>query len=80
VTVAFGMQVAVSLASLVSVWLAGSGKFTAWPILIVAHLVFLIYSGFTNQLGFWILNVGMIGIGGRNYLLALKPRKEERSE
>lgn len=67
-TLAFVMQLAVSIGSLVSVWLAGSKKIAAWPVLIASHGLFLGYSAWSHQWGFWLLNVGMIVIGSRNWI------------
>lgn len=67
----FAVQLLVSTLSLMSVWIGGdrssSRWWTAWPILIAAHLIFLAYSAWTRQFGFWELNVGMITIGVRNW-------------
>lgn len=69
------VQLAVGAGSLASVWLAGSGRITAWPLLIVAHLTFLGYAAWSAQWGFWLLNVGMIVIGARNWRRAARARR-----
>lgn len=70
-------QLLVSIGSLISVWLAGSKNILAWPVLIVSHGLFLAYSAWSGQWFFWILNVGMIGIGARNWIKAVRKDKNE---
>lgn len=69
------VQLAVGVGSLASVWLAGSGRIAAWPLLISAHLTFLGYAAWSAQWGFWLLNVGMIVIGARNWRRAVHARR-----
>jgi hypothetical protein len=74
VNVATIVQLAVGAGSLGSVWLAGSGRVAAWPLLIGAHAVFLGYAATSGQFGFWLLNVGMIAIAARNWRKATSRR------
>jgi hypothetical protein len=69
-------QLLVGVGSLTSVWLAGSKKIAAWPVLIASHGTFLAYSAWSGQWGFWLLNVGMIVIGARNWRVAARRNSE----
>lgn len=45
----------------------------AWPLLITGQAAFLVYSAATDQIGFWVLNVGMIIIAAGHWRHAGSP-------
>jgi hypothetical protein len=67
-------QSSVSAASLASVFIAGrrgrNYQWIAWPLLVIGHGLFLLYSLLTGQWGFVPLNVGMMLAGLFNWWTA----------
>lgn len=62
------VQLGISALVLASVWQAGNHRVSAWPLLIAGQGLFLAYAVHTGQLGFPLLNLGMIAIGIRNWV------------
>lgn len=71
------VQLTISALVLASVWTAGQHKIIAWPLLIAGQSIFLGYALVTQQAGFWPLNVGMVLIGIRNWILWRRQKHAE---
>jgi uncharacterized membrane protein len=65
----------VSILVLSSVFLAGKKNIWAWPLLILGQSVFLVYAMATGMAGFFLLNIGMIIAGARNFMLWHKDKQ-----
>ena len=59
-----------------SALLTGKGKLAGWPVLAATQLAFIAYAFATNQVGFILQNVVMIGIAVYNAWLWTRPKSE----
>jgi hypothetical protein len=70
------IELTVSILSLSSVFMAGKKNILAWPALILAQSIFLIYAIAIGTTGFFLLNIGMIVIAIRNFILWRKAKDD----
>ncbi len=63
------IELIVSILVLGSVFLAGKKNIWAWPLLIAGQGLFLAYATIAGMAGFYLLNIGMIIAGIRNFIL-----------
>lgn len=72
------VELIVSILVLGSVFLAGKKNIWAWPLLIAGQGLFLAYSAIAGMQGFYLLNIGMIIAGIRNFILWRKDSKDNK--